>query len=225
MVGLEKNLWIIANWKSNKDISEALEWIDQVGPSLEKKDNIKIVVCPEFNVLNEVKKAISVGNYPLILGAQDLSPFPAGAYTGEESAKSLAYLINLVILGHSERRQNFGEDDQLVAKKVTQALSNNIIPLVCVQSDQTPVPEGCRLVAYEPIFAIGTGNPDTPENAEVVAKSLKQKYGQDLEVLYGGSVDSQNIELFLGQGDISGVLIGKASLDTVEFIKIVKASI
>ena len=101
MAGLDKNIWIIANWKSNKTISEALDWVSQVGPKVPKKDNLKIVVCPTFSSLSEVKKAITVGNFPILLGAQDLSPFGAGAYTGEESAGLLNQLVELAIFGHS----------------------------------------------------------------------------------------------------------------------------
>lgn len=222
MAGGDKNIWIIANWKSNKTIQEALDWVSRVGPALPKRDNLKVVVCPTFSVLSEVKKAITVSNFPLMVGSQDLSPFGVGAYTGEDPASLLMEFINLSIIGHSERRQNFGENDEMVSKKVNQALQNNIIPLVCVQGQDTPVPSDCRLVAYEPIFAIGTGNPDTPENANKIATSLKEKYGSDLEVLYGGSVRSENIKSFIDQSEVSGALIGNASLDAEEFIKMVK---
>ncbi|MBI2330317.1 triosephosphate isomerase [Candidatus Daviesbacteria bacterium] len=218
---MKKNIWIIANWKSNKTIAEGLDWISQVGSQISKNDQLKVVVCPTFSALSEAKKAVTVGNFPLMIGSQDLSPFGIGAYTGEEPAQVLSQLVDLAILGHSERRQNFGETDEMVAKKVGQALANNITPLVCVQDGQTPVPQGCPLAAYEPIFAIGTGNPDTLENANNVAAKLKQSYG-DLEVLYGGSVTSDNVESFIAQENINGVLVGGASLEAEEFIKICK---
>ncbi len=223
-VAYMKNIWIIANWKSNKTIAQALDWISEVGSKVSKRDNLKIVVCPGFSALSEVKKAITVGSFPLLLGAQDLSPFGVGAYTGEEPAELLNGLIDVAILGHSERRKNFGETDEMVASKVTQANGNNITPLVCVQSPDTPVPDGCRLVAYEPVFAIGTGNADTPENANSVVGILKEKYGQDLQVLYGGSVTADNIKSFISQENISGVLVGNASLNSQEFVKICQVS-
>ena len=221
---MNKRLWIVANWKSNKTIKEALEWVSYVGPKIERKESIKIVVCPSFSLLSEVKKAVAVGNFPIIVGVQDLSPFGVGAYTGEESAELIKEVTELAILGHSERRQNFGETDEMVSKKVMQALENQIIPLVCVQGKETPVPEGVKLIAYEPVFAIGTGNPDSPESANEVAGYFKQSFGENLEVLYGGSVTPENVKGFVLKENISGVLAGGASLDRQEFIKIVQAA-
>ncbi len=218
----KKTIWIIANWKSNKTISEALQWLDFVGPKLPKKGNLKIVVCPPFTDIEEIKKNIMVNNYPLIVGAQDLSPFDEGPFTGEESARILADLVDLVILGHSERRKEFAETDEMVAQKVIQAKDFQIMPLVCVQNDKTPVPPNVKLVAYEPVFAIGTGQSDTPQNADGVAVSLIQQYGEDLQVLYGGSVTSENAKAFLQTAHLSGLLIGGASLKEAEFVKIVE---
>lgn len=218
---MTKNLWVVANWKSNKNIAEALEWISLVGPKVERRDNLKVVVCPQFDALEEVKRAIQIANFPLLVGAQDLSPFTEGAYTGEESARALSDFVDLAILGHSERRQNFQETNEIVGKKTTQARSSNIVPLVCIQDSDTPVPQGVKLVAYEPIFAIGTDNPDTPENAGRIALALKQQYGEDLEVLYGGSVNADNCQSFIRQPNLSGLLIGRASLSAEEFGQIV----
>lgn len=227
---MNKPVWIIANWKSNKTIEEALDWVSQVGPQLPKREELKVVICPTFSVLSEVKKAITVGNFPFLVGSQDLSPFGIGAYTGEEPAQILSQLIDLVILGHSERRQNFGETDEMVAKKSNQALSNTITPLVCVQGEETPVPEGCKLIAYEPVWAIstgltntpGVGKADNPEEVNKVANIFKQKCEAELEVIYGGSVNSSNAKGFISQEAISGILVGNASLDAAEFLKICK---
>lgn len=215
-----KNIWIIANWKANKNISEALEWVSEVGPRIPKQENLKVVVCPNFVCLEQIAKEIKVGNYNLILGSQDLSVFETGAYTGEVPALLLSGLVSISILGHSERRKNFNESDEIVAEKVRKANEANVIPLVCVQGEETIVPKNCKLIAYEPVRAIGTGNSDTPENANVVAKNLKQK--TNLEVLYGGSVSAENVKDFVRQENINGVLVGGASLDATEFVKIVK---
>lgn len=214
-------MWIIANWKSNKTISEALDWVSQVGPNIAKKGNVKVAVCPTFTDIEEVKKAIVVGNYPILVGAQDLSPFTDGPFTGEESARILADLVDLAILGHFERRKNFSETDQMVAEKVKRAREYNIIPLVCLQNTETMVPEEISLAVYEPVFAIGTGKPDLPDNANQVIEKIKEK-NTNLEVLYGGSVTSQNAKAFLQQPQISGLLIGEASLQASEFLEIIK---
>lgn len=225
-----KNIWIIANWKSNKTIAEALNWVSKVGSEIPKKDILKVVVCPTFSCLSEIKKAITVGGFPILVGSQDISAYGVGAYTGEESAALLKDLISLSIVGHSERRKNFGETDEMIAKKVDQLKQNNITPLLCVQDENTPIPQDCKLVAYEPVWAIstgldntpGAGRADTSEDADKVAGVFKQKYGQELEVIYGGSVDSSNVKGFITEANISGVLVGNASLNAEEFVKIVK---
>lgn len=187
-------------------LAGALEWLDIVGSQLPVDSNLKIVVCPDANCLEEVKKEIKSKQYPLLMGMQDLPVLD----------KNLA---SLAILGHSSRRQQ-GETDDLVAQKVKQVVEKEIIPLVCVQGSETLVPDGCKLIAYEPVFAIGTGNPDTPENAQIVAGKLSAK-AQNLEILYGGSVNSENVTSFVSQSNICGVLIGKASLDASEFVRII----
>lgn len=227
MDGGEKTLWIIANWKSNKTIAEALDWLNIVGPKLTNNENLpagrqglKVVVCPAFSCLAELKKEIQTNNYPVILGSQDLSPFGVGAFTGEEPAEILKDLVSYSIIGHSERRENFAETDKMVSQKFNKAKEAGIEGVVCVQGVETPIPVGCAITAYEPVFAIGTGTPDTPENAEKVAEQIKSGK-PEVSVLYGGSVTGQNCRSFTSQKDISGLLIGKASLDAEEFLKII----
>jgi triosephosphate isomerase (TIM) len=197
-----------------------LEWIGQVGSKLQTREDIKVVVCPTFTALEEVKTTVQTGGLPLLVGCQDLSPFDEGAYTGEEAASILKQFVEVAILGHSERRKNFGETDEMVSQKVKQALDHQIIPVVCVQDENTPIPEGCKVVAYEPVFAIGTGMPDTPDNANKVAGEILEKH-PGIEILYGGSVNSENAKSFTDMENISGLLIGKASLVPEEFVKIV----
>lgn len=216
-----KKIWIIANWKSNLNLSESLEWINKVGPQLNNREDLKIVVCPRFSALPELHQEIKINNYPIILGSQDLSSFGVGAFTGEEPAELLKELVTMSIIGHSERREKFAETDEVVAKKVKQAQSSGIEPILCIQDAQTPIPEGIKIAAYEPVFAIGSGTPDTPQNAQSLASQLKLR-NPDLNILYGGSVNSDNSMSFIEQENISGLLIGKASLDVQVFLKIIQ---
>ncbi len=215
--------WVIGNWKSHKTIQEAIEWVEEIGPHLEKHPGIEVAVCPNYLALPDIRKAVQVGNWPILVGSQDVSAFEIGAFTGDVAATYLKPLVDLSIVGHSERRNLFKETDELIEKKVQRLLVEGITPVVCVQDDQTPIPEGCQIVAYEPVFAIGSGQPDTPQNANEVAKSIKQKHGSELVVLYGGSVKSDNAKAFVEQSDIDGLLIGGASLEVEEFNKIIEA--
>src|SRR4051812_44655677 len=104
---MNKKLWIVANWKSNKTLSEGLDWLSQAGSKFEKKDDLKVVICPTFSSLSEIAKEVKVGNYPIMVGAQNLSPFDVGSFTGEEAAVLLKDFIQISIIGHSERRKNF----------------------------------------------------------------------------------------------------------------------
>lgn len=215
-----KKIWIIANFKSNLSLQQSVEWVENVGSKLERNENIVVGVCPRAAVLSEVAKTVKVGGYPLLVGSQNVSPFDVGAYTGEDPASLLKELAAFSLIGHSERRNNLAETDQMVADKVKLVKQAEMTPLVCVQDAQTPIPSGCSLVAYEPVFAIGTGTPDTPENANKVAKQLREMHG-DVDILYGGSVKKENCAQFVREEFISGLLIGKASLDPAEFIAIV----
>ena len=218
---MEKKIWIIANWKSNLNLSESLEWINKVGPQLNKREDLQVVVCPRFSALPELHQEIQTNNYPIVLGSQDLSPFGIGSFTGEEPAELLKELVSMSIIGHSERREKFGETDEMIAEKFKQAQVAGVEPILCIQNTETPIPENVKITAYEPVFAIGTGTPDTPENAQRVAAQVKSTNPQ-LSVLYGGSVNSENCGSFVDQESISGLLIGKASLDADEFLKIIQ---
>jgi triosephosphate isomerase (TIM) len=216
-----KKIWIIANWKSNLSLSESLEWINKVGPQLNNREDLQVVACPRFSALPELHQEIKINNYPIVLGSQDLSSFGIGAFTGEEPAELIKELVTMSIIGHSERREKFAETDEMIAEKVKQAKATGLEPILCIQDSQTPVPEGVKIVAYEPVFAIGSGTPDTPENAGKVALQVKSEK-PELNILYGGSVNSENCDSFVKEENISGLLIGKASLDADEFLKIVQ---
>jgi triosephosphate isomerase (TIM) len=223
---------IIANWKSNKSLEVAEKWMDRFA-ELEKSDgideSITVVIAPSFCHLDLVAKKIANIEH-VALASQDLSQFSAGSYTGEISGINLdGFHVKYSILGHSERRRHFRETSNDVAMKVDQAVSNDIIPVVCVDDEYVESQalsidkehlEKC-VVAYEPLSAIGSGkNEDVGKVKEVVEK-IKSFFG-DVPVIYGGSVNDMNVAEYLLVCD--GVLVGTASLDCDSFWKVVKNS-
>lgn len=215
--------YIFGNWKSNKNLNGALEWLSQFG---EVRSNNEVILLPAFNLLGAIyKKAVEAG---FKLGVQDLSPMAAGSYTGAVSAVNLEGMnVEYAILGHSERRHHFGETDQDVANKVERALEAGLVPVVCVDEEyietQAAALEQWQLekcvVAYEPLSAIGTGNDMSVEKVKEVFDRIKKAFGK-VRVIYGGSVDSGNVGEYLLVGD--GVLVGTASLDASEFSSLSK---
>lgn len=210
----------VANWKSNKNQEEVNLWMDSFKPyiSLEQE----VVIAPSYPFLSLVGDKIK-DREDIYLAAQNLSAFPAGSYTGEVCARNLEGLgVKYVILGHSERRRYFKESHQDVANKISLALNNGIIPIVCVDHDylenqaQLIDPELLSkcVVAYEPLAAIGTGEVAPVDKVEKVVKEIKSVFGK-VPVLYGGSVDPDNIAPFLKITD--GVLVGGSSLDAAVF--------
>lgn len=246
---------VAGNWKMNKTFSEAKELLDALKRELAGIDSVDLVVCPTFVSLPLAKEALAGSN--IKVGAQNLHWEESGAYTGEVSAKMLKDYCDYVIIGHSERRAMFGETDETVNKKVFAALAAGLNPIVCVgetleenEAGETAkvvgrmVREGLKgltheqaeqvVIAYEPVWAIGTGKTATPEQANDIHKNvvrpiLREMFGQEIgdgmRVLYGGSVKPGNaVELF-GQSDIDGGLIGGASLKAEDFVGIVKGAL
>lgn len=223
-----KKAFIVANWKSNKTESEANSWLQRFKNYDLRIMNKEIIICPSFTLLSNLKSYILNFNSPIKLGAQDISQFDEGAYTGEVNGKEIRELAQFVIIGHSERRKNFSESDEVVNAKINQALKNGLTPIVCVSSleqakalDYKAQNKAQVIVAYEPLFAIGSGTSDTPENADQMARNIKNILGE-IPVLYGGSVTPANISLFSKMPNIEGALIGKASLNVQEFYAIIQ---
>ncbi|PAW77835.1 MAG: triose-phosphate isomerase [Verrucomicrobia bacterium Tous-C9LFEB] len=246
---------IAGNWKMNKTASEAKVLVHDLILEIGKFDDADIVLAPPFTDLSVVSEMLlDVQN--IKLGAQNLHQAASGAYTGEISASMLRDLyVRYVIIGHSERRQYFGETDKLVAEKIKAALGAALKPIVCIgetlaerESNQwkkvieTQIRNGISgleekeisevVVAYEPVWAIGTGKVATGEQAQEVhafARGIfKDIYGQaisdKLRIQYGGSVKPENAKELLNQPDIDGALVGGASLDARSFTAIVKNS-
>ena len=204
---MNKRLFIAGNWKSNKTIVEAKEWVDafKIQPN-----NATVVLCVPFTLLSVMKSP----NFRL--SAQNISPFPDGAYTGEVSARQVKEVAEWVIIGHSERRNYFGETDDLLVSKVERAKEAGLQVIFCVQDEYTLVPDSVSVVAYEPIWAIGTGKTETPENANAVISKIKEKTNISV-CIYGGSVTHENVRSFVDMDAIDGVLPGGASLDPKKF--------
>jgi triosephosphate isomerase (TIM) len=216
---------IIANWKSNKNIEEVESWLDDFKPHIGSEQ--EVVIAPPNPFLSMVAEKIK-DQEDISLAVQNLSPYPAGSYTGEVCVRNLEGLgVKYAILGHSERRRYFKESHQDVANKVDQCLAGKITPVVCVDvdylEDQARAIASENLskcvVAYEPLAAIGTGNSVSAKEVAKVVKEIKSIFGK-VAVLYGGSVTPDNDD---GYGQVTdGVLVGGASLDAATFSKLLQ---
>ncbi|KPK97877.1 MAG: triosephosphate isomerase [candidate division Zixibacteria bacterium SM23_73_2] len=244
---------IAGNWKMFKDETEAFELATEIRKRLKDVSSKRIVLCPPFTSIPSVKKAIQGSS--IYLGAQNMHWEEEGAYTGEISAKMLLGSgCSFVILGHSERRAHFGETDQVINKKIKKAIEEGLTPIVCVgeileerESGKTEsvVEEQIRgafeginkkeieklVIAYEPVWAIGTGKTATPKQANEVHRFIREKisllFNQEIAqkvcILYGGSVKPENSKDLLAEPDIDGALVGGASLRADSFDQIVRS--
>lgn len=214
-------VFLVANLKSYKTQNEAKEWLKSfINIDKTLLESKEVIICPSFTLLEVFKSYFTQNNLDIKLGAQNVSPFDEGPYTGEINARQIKDFADFVLIGHSERRNNFGETDEMLSKKVDVSLRSDLKPIFLVQNSNVLIPQGVELIAYEPVFAIGSGNPDTSENVDATAAAIRQK--GEYKVLYGGSVTSTNIKDFTSKSNINGALIGGASLDAKEFIKIIQ---
>jgi triosephosphate isomerase len=240
---------VAGNWKMNTTIPEGLALVDELLPRLQIYSTVERIVCPPFVSLSAI--ADRLRGTDISVGAQNLYPEPKGAYTGEIAPGMLEGLAAYVILGHSERRQYFHEDDALVNRKVKAALENALVPIVCVGESLEQKERGeaesvvtrqvraaldgvehlsAVVIAYEPIWAIGTGRASTPEDANATIGLIRRTVaevggpaiGAGLQVQYGGSVTAENFGAFIAQPEIDGALVGGASLKADQFIEIVR---
>ena len=213
-----KNIYIVANWKSNKTEAEALEFFSEFSKIYKPVEGKGVIICPSFTSLSSSLKFINENNLDIKLGAQNVSPFELGAFTGEVNSAQIKEFCSYCIVGHSERRGKFSEDLSMINDKIRQLEKEKITPIVCIS--QISQLEGLlltddALVAYEPLSAIGSGKPDSPQDDENIAKEIKAK------VLYGGSVNEQNVAGFTSSLSIDGVLVGEKSLDPQSFLQII----
>lgn len=218
-----KQQFIIGNWKSNKTTKEAVDWLTQFKTQDFMVDSgKKLIICASFTLLPVMKEFITKHNMQLTLGVQNVSPFDPGPYTGEVNAFQVKEFAQYVIIGHSERRDNFHESEEVLEKKVGSCLKAGLQPIFCVQNENTTIPQGVAIVAYEPPGSISTvskGVPDDPKDVEVVVKRIKENI-PNIPVIYGGSVNPDNVSLFTTIAEVQGVLPGAASLDPQKFSQI-----
>lgn len=200
--------------------SEAVTWLSEM-ESVLYETTYTIVLCAPFTLLSSLQKHIVAKKLPLLLGAQDISPFDKGAYTGAVNGEQIAEYAQYVLIGHSERRNFFHEDDSLLTQKVIMAKKYQLTPIFCVQGSETGIPNDVEIIAFEPIGAIGSGEADSPEDANSVAQKVKMNE-HIKNVLYGGSVTSKNVASFVTMDSINGVLVGGASLHSQEFSEIIQ---
>ncbi|MFA5367377.1 MAG: triose-phosphate isomerase [Dehalococcoidia bacterium] len=244
-----RRLFIAGNWKMNTTLMEAVDLVNEMKKPLDRFDNVDKVVCPPFISIAVISEILMDSS--IMVGAQNVYFKEKGAFTGEISPSMLVDICEYVIIGHSERRQYFGETDETVNKKVKAALDAGLKPIICVGEnlDQNKAGETEHVVtsqvkralddvnylpaiviAYEPIWAIGTGMAATGTDANATIKIIRStiaeiyngRAAQDMRILYGGSVTAANIVEFISQPDIDGGLVGGASLKAAEFISMVE---
>ncbi len=245
---------VAGNWKMHGTVEEARHRVWDMLHPLQEVKGVEKILCPPFTALLAVANMLM--GTDIGLGAQNMHWEDQGAYTGEVSPPMVAEFARYVIVGHSERRKFFGETDETVRKKVRAALNHGLIPILCIgetigeretglteqvvrrqllaaMEDCTAEEAARVIIAYEPVWAIGTGLTPTPEEAnrihrDVIRASLRARFGEDVvrqvRVLYGGSVKPNNAPGFFAQPDIDGALVGGASLDPQAFVTIVRAA-
>jgi len=244
---------IAGNWKMYKTVAEAVELVEALLAGVERgyADDRAVLICPPFTALYPLAPLLAES--PIALGGQNMYHAEQGAFTGEISPLMLRDIgCSYVLLGHSERRQVFGEDDALINQKVRAAVATGLTPVLCIGETKpqrdgghaetitlgqlragleglTPEQVASTAIAYEPVWAIGTGDTATPADAQAMhaairaalAETYSQHFADDVRILYGGSVKPDNVDALMAQIDIDGALVGGASLQSDSFLRIV----
>lgn len=208
--------YLIANWKAHKTIQEVDQWISELTRHdlSMVKNNLQLIICPPYPFIHLVKERLKKFSFCSV-GAQDVSYFGSGAYTGEVTAENLAQLVDYVLIGHSERRKYFDETATILFQKTSRAIQHNIKPIFCIRDRGDMIPSHVPFVAYEPVAAVGTGNNEPLENVLSVKKRLR--LDKKTCFIYGGSVNIENISKYISSAEIDGLLVGAASLQTAHF--------
>ncbi len=215
--------YIVANWKANKTISEAQEWVQSFLHSYKIKSDRSIVICPPYPLLVPIEQ--KVNHIPTIrMGAQDISMFQEGPYTGETTAYTLSSLAKFALIGHSERRNHFNETESTIGEKIANAKKYAIEPILCVRNENDRVYDGVRFVTYEPESAISTGPIGMHESVDAVVKmKAALQIKKNMMYIYGGNVNENNCINYLSNEHIDGVMVGAASLNPHTFSFIVNS--
>jgi len=248
-----RKIFIAGNWKMNMTHLEAVDFIKDLKYKFRNKNNCDVAICVPFTAIESIKKTIKNTNIDIKVGAQNMFYEEAGAFTGEVSPKMLKALgVDCVIVGHSERREIFGEKNEVVNKKVKAAFEIGLKPIMCI-GEKLSIREsgnaeefvigqlvecingidkkniGNLTIAYEPIWAIGTGKTATSEDANVMCRAIRKKIGdlfgnkiaEEIRIQYGGSVKPNNTAELMAMTDIDGALVGGASLKVDDFLAII----
>lgn len=225
---------IVANWKANKNIQETIDFVSQTKSRLEEAKNTQVVLCPPLTSLSTLAALLTDSSVKV--GAQNVSNHLEGAYTGEVAASMLLGLVTHCIVGHSERRRYYSEKEEQVGEKVKNLVDRNITPILCISdinqmdnyltaSDSFKQNASKIVFVYEPPSAISGGgdyHPESPGDASTNAAKISEKIGSSVVTLYGGSVSDADVDQFLTEKNINGVLVGKASLSAETFISLVQ---
>lgn len=212
--------YIIGNWKANKNFDEIKEWVDIFLKSFRARPQVSVIICPPYPFISYLNEKLA-GLSNIFIGAQTISSIESGSYTGEVTVKSLAGMVRYVIIGHSERRIAFKETNEDLALKTFQARKYGIEPIYCVRDEKDFIPEHVKYVTYEPVSSIGTGQNESLE--KILEMKNRLILPKDTVFLYGGSVNENNVKEYLLSGQIDGFIIGGASLDVNQFMRIINS--
>lgn len=221
--------YFVANWKANKTLEESVFWCESFLKKIKsnsnilkniKSEEIKVIICPSFPHIQAVRSLVTKEG--ISVGSQDLSKVRGGKFTGETTALSLSSLIEFTLVGHSERRIFFTETEETINLKISQAIENDIQPILCVRNEKDKIDTRVNIIAYEPVKAIGTGKNEEVDKILEMKKKLRLK--NQTIFLYGGSADKRNIKEYLRTGEIDGFLIGTASVNPDDFFESIESS-
>lgn len=225
--------YLIGNWKSNQTVTQTQLWLSQFASlKPQTSSKLKTIISVPFTDISEANRLVNHYNLNLSVAAQDVSPFLEGKHTGEVTAGMLSELTSFCLVGHSERRQEFKETSDIVAQKTARLLESNITPVVCLDTPyleeqiklllKINIPVERCIFVYEPLSAIGTNQPSDPFEVEMVTQKISFLTQSSCPILYGGSVNPENVDQYVSRHHIDGVLVGGESLNPSSYISLME---